>query len=150
MRALFTAPGCFARHLPWLAAAALVSGCASFDFGGSGLAQSAAASRGASPAVVGTVLTRVPAGESASVLSNRSGSGLRVLVTAIDDAAAEISAAALPGSTAACASTGTFNLALSGQSALLLLADGCALQVAARGTMVAVLRLQVEAAAFAR
>lgn len=73
-----------------------------------------------------------------------------MLVTAIDDAAAEISAVVLPGSTATCVSTGTFNLALSGQSALLLLADGCALQVVARGTLVAVLRLQVEAAPFTR
>jgi hypothetical protein len=96
------------------------------------------------------MLTRVPPGESLTVLSNRSGAGLRLFITAIDDAAADISAVALPGSQASCAATGTSSLALSGQSALLLLEDGCALRVSARGTVVALLRLQVEAAPFGR
>lgn len=111
-----------------------VSGCASFEFGGGKAALSAPALGGASPAVVGSMLTRVPAGESLSVLSNRSGAALRLFVTAIDDAAAEISAAALPGSNAACASTGISSLALSGQSVLLRLDDSCALRVSARGS----------------
>lgn len=150
MRRTFAAAAGAARYSLWLAAALIVSGCASFDFGGSDRVQSAPASRGTSPAVVGSMLTRVPAGESMTVLSNRSGAGLRLFITAIDDAKADISAAALPGSPAACASTGTSSLSLSGQSVLLLLDDGCALQVSARGTIVAVLRLQVEAVPFVR
>ncbi len=50
------------------------------------------------------------------------------------------------GSFLGCASS----LALSGQSVLLLLEDGCALRIRARGTTVALLRLQEEAAPFAR
>lgn len=138
------------RQTLWLVAALAVSGCASFEFGGSSRTLSAPASGGSSAAVVGTMLTRVPAGETLSVLSNRSGAGLRLFVTAIDDAAAEISAIALPGSQAGCTSTGVSNLALSGQSVLLLLDNGCALRVSARGTTVALLRLQVEAAPFGR
>ncbi len=134
----------------WVAAVLAVSGCASFEFGGGKAAFSAPASGGASPAVIGSMLTRVPAGESLSVLSNRSGAALRLFVTAIDDAAAEISAVGLPGSNAACASTGVSTLALSGQSVLLRLDDGCALRISARGTVVAVLRLQVEAVPFGR
>lgn len=138
------------RHALGLATALIVSGCASFEFAGSDRVQSAPSSRGTSPAVVGSMLTRVPAGESLSVLSNRSGAGLRLFITAIDDAAAEIGAVALSGSQAACAATGTSTLALSGQSVLLLLEDGCALRISARGTVVALLRLQVEAVPFVR
>ncbi len=139
-----------ARHSLWLAAALFVSGCASFEFGGSDRVQSAPASRGTSSSVVGSMLTRVPAGETLTVLSNRSGAGLRLFITAIDDAKADISATALPSSQAVCASTGTSSLTLSGQSLLVLLDDGCALHVSARGTIVAVLRLQVEAVPFVR
>jgi len=133
-----------------VAVALAVSGCASFEFGGGKAALSAPALGGASPAVVGSMLTRVPAGESLTVLSNRSGAALRLLVTAIDDAAAEISAVGLPGSNAACDSTGVSSLGLSGQSVLLRLDDGCALRVSARGTVVALLRLQLEAVPFGR
>ena len=150
MRYRFNVPTASLRRLFWLAASLAVSGCASFEFGGSGRALSAPASGGASSAVVGSMLTRVPAGETLSVLSNRSGAGLRLFVTAIDDAAAEISAVALSGSQAACAATGVSSIALSGQSVLLLLDDGCALRVSARGTTVALLRLQVEAVPFGR
>jgi len=150
MHRILTMAAAATRHSLWLAAALVVSGCASFEFAGSDRVQSATGSRGTSPAVVGSTLTRVPAGESLTVLSNRSGAGLRLFITAIDDAAADISAVALSGSQASCAATGTSSLALSGQSVLLLLEDGCALRINARGTAVALLRLQVEAAPFGR
>ena len=150
MRTRSTLSAARLRHLFGLSAALAVSGCASFEIGGAGRALSAPASGGASSAVVGSMLTRVPAGESLSVLSNRSGAGLRLFVTAIDDASAEIIAVALPESQASCAATGVSSLALSGQSVLLLLDNGCALRVSARGTTVALLRLQVEAVPFGR
>ena len=149
-RGILTAAAGAIRYSLWLAAALVVSGCASFDFGGSERAPSAPPARGTSPAVVGSMLTRVPVGESLTVLSNRSGAGLRLFITAIDDAAADISAVALVGSQASCAATGMSNLTMSGQSVLLLLEDGCALRISARGTAAALLRLQVEAAPFGR
>jgi hypothetical protein len=120
---------------------AMLGGCASFDFGGSG-GEGPGAVGGASGGtqVVGTQLISVPTEDWSNVLNNQSGQRLRLFVTLWGKGPLELRGA--PAAAPHCAAAAT--LARRGAGAVLVLDKGCSLQAQSRGEEASLLRVQTE------